>query len=40
MNFFSDNDIADAENFTLIEQEIARFTDEIDEKEQLPILLK
>ena len=39
INLYGENE-AEQEDYELIESEIARLTDEIDEKEQLPILIK
>ena len=39
INLYAEND-AEEEDYELIESEIARLTDEMDEKEQLPILIK
>ena len=39
INLYAENDVEE-EDYELIESEIARLTDEMDEKEQLPILIK
>ena len=39
INLYAEND-AEQEDYELIESEIARLTNEMDEKEQLPILIQ
>ena len=39
INLYAENDV-EQEDYELIESEIARLTNEMDEKEQLPILIQ